>query len=52
MKKYEIAIVGVTGAVGLQVFKWLIDLKFPFSNIYGYASKKVSVETYIIRNIH
>lgn len=47
MKKYEIAIVGVTGAVGLQVFKWLIDLKFPFSNIYGYASKKS-----VGRNIH
>lgn len=40
MKKYSIAIIGATGAVGQQVLKWLHKLNFPFSSIAIFASKK------------
>ncbi len=40
MKKYTIAIIGATGAVGQQCLKWLHKLNFPFQNIEVYASKK------------
>ena len=42
MKKYAIAIVGATGAVGQQVLKWLHELHFPFSSIETFASKRSS----------
>ena len=40
MKKYKIAIVGATGAVGQQCLKWLYKLNFPFESISAFASNK------------
>ncbi len=40
MKKYSIAIIGATGAVGQQCLKWLHKFNFPFKNIEVFASKK------------
>ena len=47
MKKYNIAIVGATGAVGMQVMSILAERDFPYGNVYALASansvgKKVS----------
>ncbi len=39
-KKYNIAIVGATGAVGQMMVKILIDRNFPIANLYLVASKK------------
>lgn len=40
MKKYSIAIIGATGAVGQQLIKWLHKKNFPFKAITVFASKK------------
>lgn len=40
MKKYNLALIGATGAVGQQLIKWLSIKKFPFNHIELYASKK------------
>jgi aspartate-semialdehyde dehydrogenase len=39
-KKYNIAVVGATGAVGQMMIKILIERKFPIDNLYLLASKK------------
>ena len=41
-KKYNIAIVGATGAVGQMMIKILFERKFPINNLYLLASKKSS----------
>lgn len=40
MKKYNIAVVGATGAVGEEIFKLLEELKFPVGGILPLASAK------------
>lgn len=45
MKRYNIAVVGATGAVGEEVFKVLEELKFPVNEVLALASSKsVGVE--------
>ena len=39
-KKYNIAIVGATGAVGQMMIKILMERKFPINNLYLLASNK------------
>ncbi len=39
-KKYNIAVVGATGAVGHMMIKVLLERKFPFKEIFLLASKK------------
>lgn len=39
-KKYNIAVVGATGAVGQMMIKILIERKFPINKLYLLASKK------------
>ena len=41
-KKYNIAIVGATGAVGKMMIKILFERKFPINNLYLLASEKSS----------
>ena len=40
MKKYDIAVVGATGAVGEQMLSILAQRKFPVNNIYALASSR------------
>ena len=40
MKKYNIAVVGATGAVGEAMFDILQERKFPIDNIYALASER------------
>ena len=40
MKKYNIAIVGVTGAVGQEFLKLIEERNFPFANLKMLASKR------------
>jgi len=49
MKKYDVAVVGATGAVGEQMLAILAQRKFPVNNVYAVASsrsagKKVSFD--------
>ena len=39
-KKYNIAVVGATGAVGQMMVRILMERKFPINNLYLLASKK------------
>ncbi len=40
MKKYDVAVVGATGAVGEQMLSILAQRKFPVKNIYALASSR------------
>jgi aspartate-semialdehyde dehydrogenase len=40
MKKYDVAVVGVTGAVGEQMLTILAQRKFPVNNVYALASSR------------
>lgn len=40
MKKYDIAVVGATGAVGKEMLAVLVQRKFPVNNIYALASAR------------
>lgn len=40
MQKYDIAVVGATGAVGRKMLEVLQEKKFPINNLYLYASQK------------
>ncbi len=40
MKKYNIAIVGATGAVGVEMLKMLIDRNFPIGALRLFASER------------
>lgn len=40
MKNYNIAILGATGLVGLEIIKILNERNFPVNNLYLFASKK------------
>ncbi len=40
MKKYNVAIVGSTGAVGIEILRCLFEFSFPFQNITLLASKR------------
>ena len=44
-KKYNIAVVGATGAVGQMMIKILMERKFPVNNLYPLASKKSEGKT-------
>ena len=39
MKKYNVAVVGATGAVGEAIFDILQEREFPVDNIYALASE-------------
>jgi len=49
-KKYNIAVVGATGAVGQMMIKILMERKFPVNNLYPLASKKSEGKTITIKN--
>lgn len=49
-KKYNIAVVGATGAVGQMMIKILMERKFPVNNLYPLASKKSEGKTITINN--
>ena len=49
-KKYNIAIVGATGAVGQMMLKILMERKFPINNLHLLASKKSKGKTITINN--
>ena len=40
MKKYDVAVVGATGAVGEQMLAILAQRKFPINNVYAVASSR------------
>ncbi len=40
MKKYDVAVVGATGAVGEQMLAILAQRKFPMNNVYAVASSR------------
>jgi len=40
MKKYKVAVVGATGAVGREMLKVLAERKFPISEVYALASAR------------
>ena len=40
MKKYDVAVVGATGAVGEQMLSILAQRKFPVNNVYAVASSR------------
>lgn len=40
MKKYNVAIVGVTGAVGMEMLRCVFEFKFPFNNLKLLASPR------------
>ena len=40
MKKYKIAIVGATGAVGREMLRCIFDYHFPYESIKLLASKR------------
>ena len=40
MKKYNVAVVGATGAVGEEIFKILEEFDFPVANLLPLASAK------------
>lgn len=45
MKKYNVAVVGATGAVGEELFRVLGEIDFPIANILPLASAKSAGET-------
>ena len=49
-KKYNVAIVGATGAVGQMMLKILMERKFPINNLHLLASKKSKGKTITINN--
>lgn len=58
MKKYNIAIVGATGAVGQEMLRCLYEFNFPFKQIKLFASKrsngkeiKYNEHTYIVEEL-
>ena len=40
MKKYKVAIVGATGAVGMEMLRCVFEFKFPFESIKLLASAR------------
>ncbi|MDD5688569.1 MAG: aspartate-semialdehyde dehydrogenase [Elusimicrobia bacterium] len=42
MKKYNVAVVGATGAVGLEMIKMLERREFPVENLYLFASSRTA----------
>lgn len=49
-KKYNVAIVGATGAVGKMMIKVLLERKFPFNKLYLLASKSSEGKEITIAN--
>ena len=45
MKKYDVAVVGATGAVGEQMLSILAQRKFPVNNVYALASSRSAGKT-------
>ena len=50
MKKYNLAIVGVTGLVGRMFLKILDEYHFPFHQLLLYASKKSAGKKIVFKN--
>ena len=49
-KKYNIAVVGATGAVGNMMIKVLLERKFPFNKLYLLASKSSEGKKITVNN--
>ena len=49
-KKYNVAIVGATGAVGKMMIRVLLERKFPINKLYLLASKSSEGKKIIIDN--
>ena len=60
MKKYNVAILGATGAVGQEFLNLIEERRFPFANLKLLASKRsagkkiqsINVASSAVRNVH
>ena len=50
MKKYNVAILGATGAVGQEMLKLLIQRNFPFQELHLLASSRSAGKTITLNN--
>lgn len=50
MKKYNVAVVGATGAVGEEIFRILEEIDFPYSKIVPLASERSAGNTITFNN--
>ena len=51
-KKYNIAVVGATGAVGQMMIKILIERKFPIDNLYLRLIKNQKEKLLLLKEIN
>ncbi len=52
MKKYDIAVVGATGAVGETLLEILVQRKFPYNKVYALASARSAGKKIVFGDTH